>query len=95
MAFSDEIPKQFENSGIEDFVNYVKSGPLRYAFWDFSNPFYPKKVCEFYYTYSVDNVALTIIKTIGDGKYRITIDVGSLRTALRLPRFESYTETPS
>ncbi|CAI9286777.1 unnamed protein product [Lactuca saligna] len=44
VAFLDEISKQFTNSGIEDFVNYVKSCPLRYAFYDFLDPFYPKQV---------------------------------------------------
>ncbi|CAI9300707.1 unnamed protein product [Lactuca saligna] len=44
VAVSGEIPKQFANSGIEDFVDYVKSGHLRYAFCNFPDHFYPKKV---------------------------------------------------
>ncbi|CAI9275846.1 unnamed protein product [Lactuca saligna] len=44
VEFSDEILKQFANSGIEDFVNYVKSGPLQYAFCDFPDPFCHKQL---------------------------------------------------
>lgn len=62
--FSDVIQKYFVSIGIEDFVNYVKSYPLRYAFWDFLNPFYPKQVCKFYYSCSVDSNAQTITGTI-------------------------------
>ncbi|CAI9289934.1 unnamed protein product [Lactuca saligna] len=62
VAFSDEIPKQIANSRIKDFVNYVKSCPLR---------------------------------TIREGRHRVTIDVECFQTALRLPRFENYSETPS
>ncbi|CAI9296815.1 unnamed protein product [Lactuca saligna] len=77
VAFSDEIPKQFTNSGIEDFVYYVKSCPLRYVLCDFPNPFYPKQVCEFYYSCFVDNDARTITGTIRDGQYTVTSDVES------------------
>ncbi|CAI9285085.1 unnamed protein product [Lactuca saligna] len=43
VTFSDVISKQFMNSGIKDFINYVKSFPLRYAFYNFVDPFYPKQ----------------------------------------------------
>ncbi|CAI9282313.1 unnamed protein product [Lactuca saligna] len=33
VVFSDEIPKQIIKLGIEDFINYVKSFLLQYAFW--------------------------------------------------------------
>ncbi|CAI9302981.1 unnamed protein product [Lactuca saligna] len=58
------------NLGIEDFFNYVKSCPLLYAFCDFPNPFYPKQVCELYYSCFVDSSAQTISSTIGDGESR-------------------------
>ncbi|CAI9301771.1 unnamed protein product [Lactuca saligna] len=74
VAFSDEIPKQFVNLGNKDFVDYVKIDPLRYAFCNFPDPFYPKEVCEFYYTCSIDTFSGTITGTIGDGRYRGTID---------------------
>lgn len=46
IAFSDIIPNQLKNFGIEIFVNYVKTYPLcYYAFCDFLEPFYPKQVC--------------------------------------------------
>ncbi|CAI9292325.1 unnamed protein product [Lactuca saligna] len=77
VAFSDDIPKQFQNSGIKDFVNYVKSYPLRYVLYNLQDPFYPKQVCEFDYSCSVDSDAQTITGTIRDGQYRITIDVES------------------
>ncbi|CAI9268605.1 unnamed protein product [Lactuca saligna] len=42
VEFSDYIPKHFMNSG-KDFVDYVKSFPLRYPLCDFLEPFYPKQ----------------------------------------------------
>ncbi|CAI9285227.1 unnamed protein product [Lactuca saligna] len=72
VAFSDYIPKQFDNSGIEDFFDYVKSCTHRYTFCDFLDPFYPKQVCEFYYFCSVDSDAQSISGKIGDGQYRFT-----------------------
>ncbi|KAL7587603.1 hypothetical protein Lser_V15G38004 [Lactuca serriola] len=95
VAFYDEIPKQFVNSGIEDFVKFFKSGPLWYVVCNFPNPFYPKQVCEFYYTCSVDTISRTISGTIGYGQYKVTIDVESLRTALCLPLYDSYSKTTS
>ncbi|CAI9287306.1 unnamed protein product [Lactuca saligna] len=65
-TFYDVIPKYFVNSGIKDFINYVKSYSLRYVFYDFPHIFYPNKVCEFYYSCSFDSRAQTITGTIGD-----------------------------
>ncbi|CAI9289697.1 unnamed protein product [Lactuca saligna] len=44
VAFSNVIPKQFVNSRIKDFINYVKSCHLRYAFCNFPVLFYHKQV---------------------------------------------------
>lgn len=74
MSFSNFIPKQFLNSGIEDFINYVKSCHLRYAFCNFPVLFYPKQVCEFYYSCSIDFDTQTITETNGYGQSRVTID---------------------
>ncbi|CAI9303143.1 unnamed protein product [Lactuca saligna] len=48
VVFSYIMPNQYKNSRIEDLVNYIKSCPLYYAFRDYSEPFYLKKV----YNYS-------------------------------------------
>lgn len=74
LAFSNIILKQFTNSGNEDFINYVKSCTLRYAFPDFPEPFYPKQVCELYYSCFIDSSAQTITRTTGDDQSRVTID---------------------
>ena len=94
-AFLYDIPKQVVNSGIKDFIEFVKSDPLRYAFCNFLEPFYPKQVCEFYYTCSVDTVAQTISRTIGYGQYRVTIDMETIQNALRLPLYDIHSKTPS
>ncbi|CAI9299466.1 unnamed protein product [Lactuca saligna] len=78
VAFLDDIPKQFVTSRIEDFVEFVKSSLLQYGFCDFVEPFYPKQVSEFYYTCSVDSIARTSSRTIGDSQYRVTIDVETI-----------------
>ncbi|CAI9293507.1 unnamed protein product [Lactuca saligna] len=95
MAFSDEISQQFTNSRIEDFIDYVKSFPIRYAFCNFQCSFYPKQVCEFYYSCSSDSDDQTITRTIVDVQYRVTINMESFQTALHLPQLENYFETPS
>lgn len=50
VAFSDIIPPQHQDSGIKDFVNFFKIYPLRYALYDVPEPFFPQKVCKFYYS---------------------------------------------
>ncbi|CAI9302501.1 unnamed protein product [Lactuca saligna] len=76
VAFSDEVPRQFANLGIEDFANPFKRCPLRYTFYDFPYPFYPKKVCMFYYSCVVDSHARTITRTIGYGWKYLTVVIG-------------------
>ncbi|CAI9260603.1 unnamed protein product [Lactuca saligna] len=87
--------EQYGNSEIKEFINYVKSNPLQYALCDFLDPFYPKQVCDFYYSCSVDSNARTITRSIGDGQYRVTIDVESFQTTLCVPSFKDYSEAPS
>lgn len=47
VPFIDTIPLQHQDSVIEDFVEYLKCCPLRYALSDIPDPFFPKQVCEF------------------------------------------------
>lgn len=42
VAFTDTISPQHQNSSIEDFVNYLKTFPLRYAVIDAHEPFFAK-----------------------------------------------------
>lgn len=55
--FLDIIPNQHQNSGIEDFVNYVKICPLCHTFCDVPDPSYPQQVCDFFYSYTIDTDA--------------------------------------
>ena len=93
-AFSDVIPKQFRNQGYEDYVNFLKSHPLRYALADIPTAFYPQHVCEFYYTCVYDSVHETLTGTIHGGT-RVSFNASVLRDALRLPILEQYRSIPT
>lgn len=93
-SFSDVIPTQHQDSGIEDFVHFIKSCPLLNAFCDVPNRFYPKQVCEFYYSCIVDTNGETISGTVGDGHSRSFIYAASIRQVLHLPQFDHYFEVP-
>ena len=93
-AFSDVIPKNFINQGYEDFVNFLKSHPLRYALAATPTAFYPQHVCEFYYTCVHDSVRETLTGTIHGGT-RVSFNTAILRDALRLPVLDQYRPFPS
>ncbi|KAL4557118.1 hypothetical protein LXL04_035288 [Taraxacum kok-saghyz] len=60
VAFSPSIPKKLQDQGLEPFMEYFTSHPLRYALSDAATPFLPKHVCEFYYScsFNADTLAL-------------------------------------
>ncbi|CAI9293284.1 unnamed protein product [Lactuca saligna] len=64
VAFSDTITPQYKNLGMEDFVNFFNSCPLHYVLRDVPEPLFPKQVCGFYYSYTVDESGKTISRTM-------------------------------
>ena len=50
VAFSPVIPTKLQGEGLEDFMAFLESHPLRYALSDIPDPFLPNHMCEFYYT---------------------------------------------
>lgn len=67
VVFPYIIPPQHQDLGIEDFVNFFKSCPLCYALSDVPGPFFPKQVCEFYYSCTIDANAQIIFGTVVEG----------------------------
>jgi hypothetical protein len=57
--------------------------------------FYPKQVSEFYYTCTYNPDTDLITGTIADGARHVAISVERLRTALRLPTFDQYSDLPT
>lgn len=90
VTFSDIILTQHQDSSIEDFVQFIKRCPLRCTFCDVLEPFYPKQVCEFIYSCTVN----TIAQTIGDGHCRVFISTTSICQALHLPQLDHDSEAP-
>ena len=54
VAFTDNIPKRYQDQGYERFNAFFQSHPLRYALSDTPTHFYPDHVCEFYFTSTYD-----------------------------------------
>ena len=95
VAFQSSFPNQVESEILEDFANFLASCRLRYALTDVPMFFYPKQVCEFWYTCTYSPATNLITGTVADGSRRVSISVEKLRTALRLTMFDAYSELPT
>ena len=76
-------------------MDYLQAHPLRYALSDIPNPFLPAHVCEFYYTCTYNPDTRSLNGTIAGGTQAITINLTTVRNALRLPILPNYPEHPS
>ena len=94
VAFRSTFPNQIKNEELQDFAHFLSSCRLRYALTDVRDSFYPKQVCEFYYTCTFDNSTNLISGTIADGSRNVSISIDNLRAALRLPVSDAYSELP-
>ena len=94
VAFSTNIPSQFQNDELQDFVNYLSSCRLRYALADTPLFFYPKQVCEFYYSCTYSEATRLITGTVADDSRHVSISSADLRSALRLPLLETFSDPP-
>ncbi|CAI9299710.1 unnamed protein product [Lactuca saligna] len=94
-VFNPDIPDVHRGLGIDDFGNFLVSCRLRYAISEVPSEFFPEQVCEFYYTATVNNENNIISGTIGCGCRSVFINADLLRTALRLPIFEPFSELPT
>ena len=45
VVFSPAIPPKLQNKGLEQFVDYLQSHPLKYALSDIVDPFLPAHIC--------------------------------------------------
>ncbi|CAI9264025.1 unnamed protein product [Lactuca saligna] len=95
VIFNPDIPDVHRGLGIDDFVNFLVSCRLRYAISEVPSEFFPEQVCEFYYTATVNNENNIISDTVGRGRRSVFINVHLLRTVLRLPIFEPFSELPT
>ena len=95
VAFSPIIPTKFQGEGLEDFMEYLESHPLRYALSDIPDPFLPNHICEFYYTCTYDQNTRTLNGTIAAGTQPVSISPTTVRNALRLPILQVYPDSPS
>ena len=57
--------------------------------------FYPKQVCEFYYSCTYHPSKELITGTIADGTHHLSISAENIRIALRLPTFDHYSDLPT
>ena len=95
VAFRSSFPNQIDSEELQDFANFLASCRLRYALVDVPMFFYPKQICEFWYTCTYNSATNLITGTVADGSRRVSISVDKLRTALRLPTFEAYSDLPN
>ncbi|CAI9266680.1 unnamed protein product [Lactuca saligna] len=95
VVFNPDIPDVHRGLGLDDFVNFLVSCRLRYAISEVPSEFFPKQVCEFYYTTPVNNENNIISYNIGCGRRSVFINADLLRTALRLPIFEPFSKLPT
>lgn len=95
VAYSDVIPPNFQNKGLEEFVWFLKVHPLRYALVHHVVSFYPKHVCKYYYTCNYDKQSETIIGTIGNGGYEVLFTMEVIQDVLRLPNLIRYSKLPT
>ncbi|CAI9294406.1 unnamed protein product [Lactuca saligna] len=83
VIFNPDIPDVHRGLGLDDFVNFLVSCRLRYAISDVPSEFFPKQVCEFYYTTTVNDENNIISGTIGPGRHSVFITADLLSAALR------------
>ncbi|CAI9274184.1 unnamed protein product [Lactuca saligna] len=95
VVFNPDMPDVHRSLGLDDYVNFLVSCRLRYAMSEVPSEFFPEQVCEFYYTATVNNENNIIFGTIGRGHRSVFINADLLRTALRLPIFEPFSELPT
>ena len=95
VAFNPFIPEKLQGLGLEAFMRFINAHPLRYAFSDYPDPFYPHHICEFYYTCTFDPNTRSINGTIAAGAHNISITPSTIRNALRLPIFFEYPTPPT
>ena len=93
--FVSNFPNQPTNEVLQDFAAFLGSCRLRYALADIPNFFYPKQVSEFYYTCTYHPTTDLITGTIADDSRHVSISVENIRTALRLPTFNHYSDLPT
>ena len=95
VAFSPAIPPKLQNKGLEPFMEYLQSHPLRYALSDIVDPFFPAHVWEFYSTCLFNPKTYSLNGTIVGGTQAISITPTTVLNALRLPVLQAYPEHPS
>ena len=95
VAFSPKIPSKLQNQGLEPFMEYLQSHPLRYALSDVADPFFAAHVCEFYYTCMLNSDTQTLQGTIADGTQAISITRTTVCNALRLSVLQANPDNPS
>lgn len=94
VAFTPIIPDSLQDQGLEPYLQFIQSHPLRYAFTEIPL-FLPQHICEFYYSCTYDPTAHTLNGTIADGQQPVTISPSTIRNALRLPIFNEYPPHPT
>ena len=94
-ALSPAIPPKLQNKGLEPFMDYLQSHPLRYALSDIADPFLPAHICEFYYSCTFDPATHSLNGTITGGTEAITITPTTIRNSLRFPVLQAYPEHPT
>ncbi|KAL4590854.1 hypothetical protein LXL04_003798 [Taraxacum kok-saghyz] len=94
VAFSPVIPDKLQDQGLEVFLHFLQAHPLRYAFADIPT-FYPKHICEFYYSCTFNPQTHSIHGTIADGTQHVIITPAIIRNAVRLPIFHEYPPYPN
>ncbi|CAI9270153.1 unnamed protein product [Lactuca saligna] len=90
VVFNPDIPDVHRGLGLDDFVNFLASCPLRYAISDIPSEFFPEQICEFYYTATINDEKNAISGTIGRGRHSVFITADLLSAALSLPIFEPF-----
>lgn len=94
VAFSPEIPKNYENKAFEDSLVYLTAYPLCNALVDVAYHFFLQHVCEFYYTSTCDD-AKVIVGIIYDGNYTISMTATNIQSDLQLPICDEYFPLPT
>jgi len=94
VAYNSDIPKNMKNKGFESVVQFLSNCRLRYALADVPDVFYPKQVCEFYYTCRYDENTKSIIGTIANSNHIVRITPDIIRSTLRLPVCKEYSPMP-
>ncbi|CAI9303310.1 unnamed protein product [Lactuca saligna] len=93
-VFNPDIPDFHRGLGVDDFVNFLVSCRFQYGISNVPSEFFPKQVCEFYYTATINDENNIISGTIGRGRHSVFITADLLSAALRLPIFEPFSELP-